>query len=394
MPETDPIVIVAAKRTPMGAMQGIYQDVPAAQLGAHVIQALLTQTQIDPNLVESVMMGCVLMAGQGQAPARQAALGAGLGEHTTCNTLNKMCGSGLEAVAMAHDFIKAGRHEIMIAGGLENMTRAPYLLSKARSGYRLGHAQMFDHMFLDGLQDAYSQALMGECADATARELRISREEQDAFAVRSLELAQAAVKNGLFKAEIEPINIPDKKETRRIEDDEVPMKFKAEKIPTLKPAFGAEGTVTAANSSAIADGAAAVMLMRASKAKALGLKAMAKIVGHHTIAQAPEWFTTAPALAVEQLLQKINWTTDDVDLFEINEAFAVVTLAAMQKLKLKQEKVNIHGGACALGHPIGASGARILTTLLHAMQEKNVTHGIATLCIGGGEATALAIERG
>lgn len=388
----DSIVIVSAARTPMGAMLGVFSDVPAWELGGHVVNAVCARAPIKHDKIDSLMMGCVLSAGQGQAPARQAALAGKLPLSTPCITLNKVCGSSLAAVTIAHDLILAGRHEIMIAGGFENMTRAPYLLTKGRSGYRLGNQEMYDHMFLDGLQDAYERKLMGEYAEATAKKFGFTRKQQDKFALESCSRAQIASEKGVFKDEIVPVEVTTKAGAETISSDQTIANLKPEKVSKLKPAFHPEGTVTAANSSSIADGAAAHLLMRASHAEKLGLKPLAKIVGHYTFAQDPAWFTTAPIYAIKGLLEQINWSVSDVDLFEINEAFAVVTMAAIKELKLDHKKVNVNGGACALGHPIGASGARILATLLFALRERNLDRGVVALCIGGGESVALAVE--
>lgn len=388
------IVITSAVRTPMGNLLGELKDFSAAQLGAAAIQAALERGQLQPQQISEVIMGCVLMAGQGQAPARQAALGAGLLQSTGATTINKMCGSGMKAMMFAHDMLlAAGGHEIIIAGGMESMTNAPYLLSKARSGYRLGHGQLIDHMFLDGLEDAYDRGrLMGYFAEVTAKHFGFTREAQDEFAITSLKRAQQATQNGVFANEIIPMTLHSKEGDKIIAQDEGPFKARLDKIPQLKPAFAADGTVTAANSSSISDGAAALVLMHESQANRLGLQPLARIIGHATHAQEPAWFTTAPVFAIQKLLEKINWHTNDVDLYEINEAFAVVTMTAMQELKLPYEKVNIHGGACALGHPIGASGARVVVTLLNALRSHNLKRGVAALCIGGGEATAMAVE--
>ncbi len=382
--QNDPIVIVAAKRTPMGAMQGAFNGTSATALGAAALQGLIAQSKLAVEKIEAVIMGNVLSAGLGQAPARQAAIAAGLATASACTTINKVCGSGLEAVIMAHDFIVAGRHQIVAAGGMENMSRAPYLLLKARSGYRLGNSELYDHMIFDGLQDPQTTQHMGEYAEATAEKYGFTREQQDAYATLSLQRAQAAVQAGSFKAEIVPVG--------ETSEDEVPMRLKPEKIPTLKPAFKKDGTVTAANSSSIADGAAALLLMRESTAKALHIKPIARIIAHSVFAQEPAWFTTAPAKAIAALLKNINWQVGDVDLFEVNEAFACVTMATMRDLDIPEDKMNINGGGCALGHPIGATGARILTTLLYALQNNKKQRGIASLCLGGGEAVALAVE--
>ncbi len=389
----DPVVIVSAARTPMGAFQGELKDFTAPQLGAAAIRAAVERSGVKPEQVQEAIMGCVLPAGQGQAPARQAALGAGLPLSTGSTTVNKMCGSGMKAAMLAHDLLAAGTNEIMVAGGMESMTNAPYLLPKARSGYRMGHHQVIDHMFLDGLEDAYDKGkLMGSFAEDCAGKYSFSREEQDKFAIASLERAQAANRNGWFAWEITPVAVKTGKAERFMEQDEQPFKANFEKIPTLKPAFRKDGTVTAANSSSISDGAAALVMMRRSTAAKLGLAPLAVVVGHSTHSQEPGWFTTAPVGAIKKLFDATGWTAAKVDLYEINEAFAVVTMAAMKEHGLPHDKVNIHGGACALGHPIGASGARILVTLIGALKKSGGKRGIATLCIGGGEATAMAIE--
>ncbi|MSQ19079.1 MAG: acetyl-CoA C-acyltransferase [Betaproteobacteria bacterium] len=391
--QNDPIVITALARTPMGGFNGDLKSFAAAELGAAAIRAAVERALLKPAQIEEVIMGCVLPAGQGQAPARQAALGAGLPQATGCTTINKMCGSGMKAAMFAHDLLAAGTNSIMVAGGMESMTNAPYLLPKARAGYRMGHQQVIDHMFFDGLEDAYEKGrLMGTFAEDCATSFQFTREEQDRFAITSLERAQAANTNGWFAWETVPIAIKAGKEDRFIEADEQPFKANFEKIPTLKPAFRKDGTVTAANSSSISDGAAALVMMRRSTAERLGLATLAIIHGHSTHAQAPALFTTAPIGAIKSLYEKTGWTDRDVDLYEINEAFAVVTMAAMREHKLAHAKVNIHGGACALGHPIGASGTRILVTLIGALRKTGGKRGIASLCIGGGEATAMAIE--
>ncbi len=390
---TDPIVIVSAARTPMGAMQGELKDFTASQLGAAAIRAALERSGIKSEQVQEVIMGCVLPAGQGQAPARQASLGAGLPLSTHTTTVNKMCGSGMKAAMFAHDLLAAGSNDIMIAGGMESMSNAPYLLPKARTGYRMGHQQVIDHMFLDGLEDAYDKGrLMGSFAEDCAGKYAFTREEQDRFAITSLERAQKANKDGTFAWETVPMAIKAGKDERFVEHDEAPFKANFDKIPLLKPAFRKDGTVTAANSSSISDGAAALVMMRRSMSEKLGLKPLAIIAGHSTHAHEPGWFTTAPVGAIQKLFARTGWTADKVDLYEINEAFAVVTMAAMREHKLPHEKVNIHGGACALGHPIGASGARILVTLIGALRKQGLKRGVASLCIGGGEATAMAIE--
>jgi acetyl-CoA C-acetyltransferase len=391
--KTDPVVIVSAARTPMGAFQGELKSFAAPELGAAAIRAAVERAKLKPEEVQEVLMGCVLPAGQGQAPARQAALGAGLALSTGCTTVNKMCGSGMKAAMLAHDSLVSLSNEIIVAGGMESMTNAPYLLPKARAGLRMGHGQVIDHMFYDGLEDAYEKGrLMGTFAEECATSFKFSREAQDAFAITSLKRAQKANKEGWFAWETTPIAIKAGKDEKFIETDEQPFKANLEKIPALKPAFRKDGTVTAANSSSISDGAAALVLMRRSTAEKRGLSPLATIVGHSTHAQAPALFTTAPVGAIRALLEKTNWKAADVDLYEINEAFAVVTMAAMQEHKLPHDKVNVHGGACALGHPIGASGARILVTLIGALRKYGGKRGVASLCIGGGEATAMAVE--
>ncbi len=388
--DKDPIVIAGMARTPMGGFQGELSPLTAPQLGSAAIYAAVERAGLKEEDIDAAIMGCVLPAGQGQAPARQAALGAGLPDSTGCTTVNKMCGSGLKAVMMAHDELLAGSHTIMVAGGMESMTNAPYLLPKARAGLRMGHGQVIDHMFFDGLEDAYDQGkLMGVFAEDCARHYQFTREAQDAFAIESLKRAQKAD----FKSEIVPVTVKMKKEEIKIAADEQPAKARPEKIPTLRPAFAEDGTVTAANASSISDGAAALVLMRKSEAGKRGLKIIATIKGHATHAQAPEWFTTAPVGALKKLYEKTGWAANDVDLYEVNEAFAVVTMAAMRELGLPHDIVNVNGGACALGHPIGASGARVLVTLLAAMEKRGAKRGMATLCIGGGEAVALAVER-
>ncbi|MBV4535357.1 MULTISPECIES: acetyl-CoA C-acyltransferase [Pseudomonas] len=389
----DPIVIVSAVRTPMGGLQGDLKSLSAPQLGAAAIRAAVERAGIDAASVEQVLFGCVLPAGLGQAPARQAALGAGLDKGTTCTTLNKMCGSGMQAAIMAHDLLLAGSAEVVVAGGMESMTNAPYLLDKARGGYRMGHGKIIDHMFLDGLEDAYDKGrLMGTFAEDCAQSGGFSRQAQDAFAIESLTRAQQAIQNGRFAAEIVPVEVTEGKQKRLVSDDEQPPKARLDKIAQLRPAFREGGTVTAANSSSISDGAAALVLMRRSQAEQRGLKPLAVIHGHAAFADTPALFPTAPIGAIDKLIKRTGWTLAEVDLFEINEAFAVVTLAAMKHLDLPHAKVNIHGGACALGHPIGASGARILVTLLSALRQNNLRRGIAAICIGGGEATAIAVE--
>jgi acetyl-CoA C-acetyltransferase len=391
--KADPVVIVAAARTPMGAFQGELKNFAAPELGAAAIRAAVERAKLKPEEVQEVLMGCVLPAGQGQAPARQAALGAGLSLATGCTTINKMCGSGMKAAMLGHDALISQSYEIVVAGGMESMTNAPYLLPKARAGLRMGHGQIVDHMFYDGLEDAYEKGrLMGTFAEECAQSFSFTRESQDKFAITSLQRAQRANKEGWFAWETTPIAIKAGKDEKFIETDEQPFKANLEKIPTLKPAFRKDGTVTAANSSSISDGAAALVLMRRSTAEKSGLAPLATIVGHSTHAQAPGLFTTAPVGAIRKLLERIQWTADKVDLYEINEAFAVVTMAAMKEHSLPHDKVNVHGGACALGHPIGASGARIIVTLLGALRKYGKKRGVASLCIGGGEATAMAIE--
>ena len=385
----DPVVIVSAARTPMGNFQGELAGFTAPQLGSEALKAAIERAHVAAAEVDEVFMGCVLPAGVGQAPARQASRGAGLPDAVGATTVNKVCGSGLKAMMLAHDTLMAGSARIVLAGGMESMTNAPYLLDKARGGYRLGHGQVKDHMFLDGLEDAYDKGkLMGVFAEETATHFGFTREAQDAFALESLRRAQAAQASGAFVAEIAALT----SKAGVVESDEGPRKAKPDKIPTLKPAFSPTGTVTAANASSISDGAAAVLLMRQSEADKRGLPLLARLVAHAGHGEAPNWFTTAPIGAIQKVLTKANWQIGDVDLFEINEAFAVVTMAAMKELALPHDKVNVHGGACALGHPIGASGARLVVTLIHALKARGQKHGVASLCIGGGEAVALALE--
>jgi acetyl-CoA C-acetyltransferase len=394
MNNTDPIVIVGAKRTPMGGFQGELAPATAPELGARAIAAALEDAGVAAEDIEEVIMGCVLPAGLGQAPARQASLGAGLPLSVPCATVNKMCGSGMKTVMMACDALKAGSADIVVAGGMESMTNAPYLVPKARGGLRLGHGEIKDHMFLDGLEDAYDKGrLMGTFAEDTARHYQFTRDAQDAYAIESLKRARAATENGHFASEIVAVTISGRKGDTVVTIDEQPGKGNPEKIPQLKPAFRPDGTVTAANSSSISDGAAALVVMRASEAKRRGLTPLARIAATASHSQEPAWFTTAPIGAVKKLMDETGWSKKDVGLYEINEAFAVVTMAAMRDLDLPHDQVNVHGGACALGHPIGASGARILVTLLSAMAQYDVDKGIAALCIGGGEATAVAVER-
>ena len=390
----DPIVIVGAARTPMGGFQGALKDVAAPRLGAAAINGALRRAGVPKEDVDEVIMGVVLPAGMGQAPARQASKSAGISDAAGCTTVNKMCGSGMKAAMLGHDVILAGSAAVVVAGGMESMSGAPYLLPKARAGYRMGHGEIADHMFLDGLEDAYDRGkLMGCYAEDTATKYQFTREAQDDFAIESLGRARKAIEDGSFKAEVEPVTVKTRRGETVVEQDEQPLKADIEKIRKLKPAFAEDGTVTAANSSSISDGGAALVLMRRSEAEKRALTPLAVIHGHASHAQEPAWFTIAPIGAVEKLLDKTGWDKDAVDLFEINEAFAVVTMAAMRDLDIPSDKVNVHGGACALGHPIGASGARIIVTLLAALGKYDLTKGVATLCIGGGEATAMAVER-
>jgi acetyl-CoA C-acetyltransferase len=386
------VVIVAAKRTPMAAMQGSFASLSATQLGSHAIKAALDCVNLNPQDLDEVIMGNVLSAGLGQAPARQAALGAGIPDSVACTTVSKVCGSGMRSVMMAYDQLKLGDLNAVVAGGMESMTNAPYFLAKARGGFRLGHGEIKDHMFYDGLEDAYTGKAMGTFAQATADDRGITRKAMDQYAITSLQRAQFAINEGGFSEEIVPVTVKSRHGECTVSEDEQPGKSSPVKIPTLKSAFSANGSITAANSSSISDGAAVLLLMSAQKAKDNNLKPLAVIRGHSCHAQAPSDFTTAPVGAVKKLLTKLNWKTGDIDLWEINEAFAMVTMMAISDLGLDPEKVNVHGGACALGHPIGASGARIIVTLLHALKQRNLKKGIATLCIGGGEATAVAIE--
>ncbi len=389
----DSIVIVGAKRTPIGSLNGQFVSMSSPQLAATAIKAAVAQSGLKPEDLGEAIIGCVLPAALGQAPARQAVLGAGLLKTTATSTLNKVCGSGMKAVMLANDQILAGSATIMVAGGMESMSNAPHMLPKARQGYHYGHGKILDHMAFDGLENAYDGKAMGVFAEATAEKYGFTREQQDAFTIESVKRAQRAVADGTFKQEIAPVTVQGKGGDTVIENDETPGQCKIEKIPTLRPAFKPDGgTVTAATSSSISDGAAALVLMKESDAKARGLKPLARILGHTSNAHEPEWFTTAPVGAITTLMQKLGWTTKDVDLFEINEAFAVVPMAAMKDLGLSHDKVNVNGGACALGHPIGASGARIVVTLLYALKARGAKRGIASLCIGGGEATALALE--
>ena len=391
---SDPIVIAASVRTPLGRFQGELSPIVAPRLGSTVIKTAVERAGLAPERIDEVLMGCVLPAGQGQAPARQAARGAGLPDATGATTVNKVCGSGMKAVMLGHDLITAGSADIVVAGGMESMSNAPYLLSQARAGYRFGHGQIFDHAALDGLEDAYEKGRsMGTFGEDTAQQYQFDRKSQDRYAETSLRRAKTAVEGGAFDPEIVPVTIAAKGGDLVIKRDENPLKVSPDKIPTLKPAFRPDGTITAASSSANADGAAALVLTRLSVAEREGLPVLAVIRGHASHAQEPAWFTTAPIGAIRKLLAKVGWSKDDVDLFEINEAFAVVVMAAMRDLALDHEKVNVHGGACALGHPIGATGARIIVTLLNALEKKGGKRGVASLCIGGGEATAVAVER-
>ena len=392
--QDDPIVIVGVARTPMGGFQGDFASLSASDLGSVAIKAAVERAGIQPGDVDKTYFGCVLPAGQGQAPARQAALKAGLPNSVGCTTVNKMCGSAMEATILAHDALAAGTSDIIVAGGMESMTNAPYLMPKARGGYRMGHQSVQDHMFLDGLEDAYDKGrLMGTFAEDCAAKYSFTREAQDEFALASLSRALNANNDGTFAWEIAPVTVTGKAGEVVVDKDEQPAKASPDKIPKLKPAFRKDGSVTAANSSSISDGAAALVLMRRSTAEKRGLKPLAVIVGHATHAQEPAWFSTAPVGAIEKLYKRVGWTTKDVDLFEVNEAFAVVTMAAMRDHGIPHDKINVHGGACALGHPIGASGARILTTLLYEMGRTDAKKGLATLCIGGGMGIAMCVER-
>ena len=389
----DPVVIVGAARTPMGGMMGALAGVTVGELGAAAIQAALARSGMEPEQIDEVVMGCVLPAGVGQAPARQAALGAGIPASTCATTVNKMCGSGMKTVMMACDTLLAGGAGALVAGGMESMSNAPYLLARARGGYRLGHGELLDHMYTDGLQDAYSGGLMGVFAEQCAAKYEFTREQQDAYAVESLRRANAAIAEGRFQAEIAPVTVRTRAGESLVDTDEQPGNARVDKIPSLKPAFKKDGTVTPANASSISDGAAALVLLRRSEAEARGLRPLAVVRGYSQFAQEPEWFTTAPVGALKRLFEQIGWSPSEVDLYEINEAFAVVAMAAMRELDLPHTKVNVHGGACALGHPLGASGARIIVTLLAALQTYGLRKGVASLCIGGGEATAIALER-
>jgi len=386
------IVVAGAKRTPIGSFLGQFKSISATDLGAAAIEAALKQAKVDGADVTEVIMGCVLTAGLGQAPARQAALKAGVPIATGCTTVNKVCGSGLKSVMLAHDAIKAGSSDIVVAGGMESMSKAPYLLRKARAGMRMGHGRVLDHMFFDALQSPFDEQMMGVFGEMCAERYGFTREQQDAFAIASVERAQRAMAEGDFVDEIAPVTIKTRSRETLVELDEEPPRCNIEKIPGLRPAFKPDGSVTAANSSSISDGAAAMVVMTADRAAELGVKPLARIVAHATHAQEPEWFTTAPPRAIAKVLEKAAWKVGEVDLFEINEAFAAVTMAAMTDLKLDHAKVNVNGGACALGHPVGASGARILVTLIHALRGRGGKRGVATLCLGGGEAVAVAVE--
>ena len=388
----DPVVIVNGARTPMGGFQGALASVTATELGAVAIREALSRAGVAPEQVQEVIMGCVLPAGLKQGPARQAMIEAGLPVATGATTINKLCGSGMKATMLAHDLIAAGTNDIMVSGGMESMTNAPYVLPKARGGYRMGHGQIMDHMFLDGLEDARTGRLMGSFAQDMATTMGLTRADMDAFAIESLRRAKAAIANGNFKAEIVPVPVQTRKGEVLVDTDEQPGNANEDKIPTLKPAFAKDGTITAANASSISDGASALVLMKESKARELGLKPLARIVGHSTQSQHPSEFTIAPVGAFATLFAKTGWTADSVDLFEINEAFAMVTMAAMIKHNIPHEKVNVYGGACALGHPVGSTGSRILLTLIHALRQHGKTRGVAGLCIGGGEAVAMAVE--
>ncbi len=389
---SQPIAILSASRTPMGGMMGSLADVSAPELGAVAIRAAMAQSGLDNSQIDEVLMGCVLSAGLGQAPARQAALAAGLAQSTACTTINKVCGSAMKSIMMASNALRAGQASAVVAGGMESMSRAPYLIPQGRQGYRFGHGQLLDHMQFDGLQDAYQGVAMGLFAEKCAGKYTFTREMQDAYAIESLRRANLAIANGWFSNEIAPVTIASRRGDTVVDTDEQPGKAKPEKIPQLNPAFDKNGTVTAANASSISDGAAALILMMADEAEARGLRPIALIHGFDQSAHEPEWFTTAPVSAINKTLKRVGWAVSDVDLWEINEAFAVVAMAAMQEIGIPHDKLNVHGGACALGHPIGASGARIIVTLIHALQQHGGKKGIASLCIGGGEATAMALE--
>jgi acetyl-CoA C-acetyltransferase len=389
---SEQVYIVAARRTPIGAFQGALSPLTSPQLGAAAIQAAIKDSGLSAEQIDETILGCVLMAGIGQAPGRQAALAGGVPQKVPATTINKMCGSGLKAVMMAADQIRAGSANIVLAGGIESMTNAPYLIPKARGGLRMGHSEILDHMFFDGLQSPFDGKMMGSFAEATAAKYGFTRQQQDEFAAESVRRALAAVESNAFNNEVAPVTVKDRKGERVVAKDETPFTCDISKIPSLKPAFAKDGTVTAASSSSISDGAAALLIASASAVREHNLKPLARIVGYTSYAQAPEWFTTAPVGAIQSVLAKTGWSAGDVDLYEINEAFAVVTMAAIKDVGLDHAKVNAHGGACALGHPIGATGARILTTLVHGLRNRNLKRGVASLCIGGGEATALAVE--
>jgi len=389
---SDPVVIVAAKRTPIGAFQGVLSGATAPELGAAAIAAAIAETGIEASDIDQVLMGCVLPAGLGQAPARQAALAAGIPAGIPCTTVNKMCGSGMMTIMLGHDLIRAGSAAVVIAGGLESMSNTPYLLPKARGGYRMGHQQVLDHMFFDGLQDPFEGEMMGHFAENTADKYAFTREAQDAFAIESATRAKRAVADGAFSAELAAVTVKTRKGEHTVAEDETPGTVSIEKIPSLRAAFRKDGTVTAASSSSISDGASALLLMTAAEAEKRGFTPLATIIGHSSFAQEPAWFTTSPVSAIKLLHEKLGWDTGNVDLYEVNEAFAVVTMAAMQDVGIEHDKINVNGGACALGHPVGASGARITTTLIHALRARNLQRGVASLCIGGGEAVAIGIE--
>lgn len=389
---SEPIVVVAAKRTPIGAFQGVLSGATAPDLGAAAIAGAIAETGIDAAAIDQVLMGCVLPAGLGQAPARQAALAGGIPVGTPCTTVNKMCGSGMKTIMLGHDLIRADSAAVVLAGGLESMSNAPYLLPRARGGYRMGHQEVLDHMFFDGLQDPFEGQMMGHFAENTADKYGFTREAQDAFAIESVTRAQRTVANGGFAAEIAAVTVKTRKSQVTVEEDETPGTVNIDKIPTLRAAFRKDGTVTAASSSSISDGASALLLMTASEAEKRGLAPLATIIGHSSFAQEPAWFTTSPVAAIRILHEKLGWNPDNVDLYEVNEAFAVVTMAAMHDVGIDHANINVNGGACALGHPIGASGARITTTLIHALKARNLSRGVASLCIGGGEAVAIGVE--
>ncbi|UCG72273.1 MAG: acetyl-CoA C-acyltransferase [Chromatiales bacterium] len=386
------VVIVAARRTPIGALQGALATVSSPQLSATATRACLADTGIDGAHISHALVGCVLQAGLGQAPARQAALAAGLPDSVDCTTVNKVCGSGMRAITFGAGLLQTGTASVVLAGGMESMTGAPYLLPKARGGYRMGHGEIIDHMFFDGLQNPYDGEMMGHFGEATARRYEFTREQQDEFAISSVQRASAATESGVFRREITPVTVTSRKGDTIVAEDEVPSTLNVDRIPSLRPAFARDGTVTAASSSGIADGAASVLLMTASEASRRGLPVLARLAGHSSHSHAPEWFTTAPVDAIRKLHEQLGWTPANVDLYEINEAFACVTMAAMQELGLDHDRVNVNGGSCALGHPIGATGARIVTTLVHALRERGGNRGVAALCIGGGEALAVGVE--